>query len=83
MSESGPTVSVLFFAALRERAGASRRQVTLPPPATVAELLARLQAEGMDVPDAASVAVNRSWAADDRRLSDGDEVALVPPVAGG
>lgn len=74
---------MLFFAALRERAGASRRRVTLADGATVADLLTRLRSDGLELSETASVAVNRSWAAGDRPLSEGDEVALVPPVAGG
>lgn len=76
-------VSVLFFASYREIAGTSRREVELPAHARVSDLLARLRDEGVDLPDGASVAVNRRYAPAHRELVDGDEVALVPPVAGG
>ncbi|MYJ67599.1 MAG: MoaD/ThiS family protein [Gemmatimonadetes bacterium] len=35
------------------------------------------------MPRRAAVAVNRSYANGDTVLSEGDEVALIPPVAGG
>lgn len=83
MSSGGPSVSVLFFAAYRDRVGEDRRRVTLPPGATVADLLGRLRQDGVELPEHPSVAVNRSYADATRRLAEGDEVALIPPVAGG
>lgn len=83
MSDAGPSVSVLFFASYRDRVGEARREVTLSPGATVADLIGRLREDGVELPDRPSVAVNRSYAEATRTLGDGDEVALIPPVAGG
>lgn len=83
MSSDAVRVSVLFFASYRELAGENERQVTLSRSARVADLLRRLRDDGVEVPEGASVAVNRRYAAADHVLADGDEVALVPPVAGG
>lgn len=83
MSGAGPSVSVLFFASFRERAGGARRELTLPPGATVADLIGRLREDGVELPERPSVAVNRSYADPTRPLDEGDEVALIPPVAGG
>lgn len=83
MSDAGPSVSVLFFASFRDRTGEARRDVTLPPGATVADLIGRLREEGVELPESPSVAVNRSYADPTRPLVEGDEVALIPPVAGG
>lgn len=83
MSAAGPSVSVLFFASYRDRVGEERREVVLPPGATVGDLLGRLREEGLDLPERPSVAVNRSYADAGRTLDEGDEVALIPPVAGG
>ncbi|MXW18563.1 MAG: molybdopterin converting factor subunit 1 [Gemmatimonadetes bacterium] len=79
-------VTVLFFAAHRERVGTADVVVSLPDRATVGTLLSELRARGggwADLPSAPAVAVNRSYANVDSELSDGDEVALIPPVAGG
>ena len=72
------TVVVRLFAGLRERAGWSRRELDV---ATVAEVWPAL---GLgDEPPGLLYAVNREYAEPDRELSEGDEVALIPPVSGG
>ena len=72
------TVVVRLFAGLRERAGWSRRELDV---ATVAEVWPAL---GLgDEPPGLLYAVNREYAEPGRELSDGDEVALIPPVSGG
>jgi len=71
-------VSVRLFAGLRERAGWSRREVDA---ATVADVWPAL---GLgDEPAGLLYAVNKEYADRDRALKPGDEVALIPPVAGG
>ena len=71
-------VTVRLFAGLRERAGWARREVEA---ATVGEVWPTL---GLgDEPEGLLYAVNREYAARDRELRDGDEVALIPPVSGG
>ena len=79
-------VTVLLFAAHRERVGVGSAVVSLPDGSTVGELLSRLRARGGgwgDLPPSPAVAVNRRYASGDSALADGDEVALIPPVAGG
>jgi molybdopterin synthase catalytic subunit/molybdopterin converting factor small subunit len=73
------TVSVRLFAGLRERAGTAR--VELDGVARVADVWPAL---GLgDEPAGLLYAVNREYADPSRELSDGDEVALIPPVSGG
>lgn len=79
------TVDVLLFASYADAIGASRVTVDLPQDATVRDLLARVRemAAGKRVPQRPMVAVNRRYARDDQRVSPSDEVAIIPPVAGG
>jgi MoaE-MoaD fusion protein len=72
-------VTVKLFAGLRERAGWS--QCELEGVERVADVWAAL---GLgDEPAGVLYAVNKEYAAPDRALADGDEVALIPPVSGG
>src|SRR5437764_7223215 len=71
-------VTVRLFAGLRERAGWARRELEA---ATVADVWPLL---GLgDEPAGLLYAVNKEYAERDHELSDGDEVALIPPVSGG
>jgi MoaE-MoaD fusion protein len=71
-------VAVRLFAGLRERAGWSQREVDA---ATVGDVWPAL---GLgDEPNGLLYAVNKQYAGRDTPLSDGDEVALIPPVSGG
>lgn len=79
-------VTVLLFAAHRELVGRADTVAALPEGATVATLLSELKARGggwARLPSRPAVAVNRKYAGGDTMLADGDEVALIPPVAGG
>ena len=74
-------VAVRLFAGLRERAGTRALEVELPDGASVADVWPAL-ALG-DEPPGLLLAVNHAYADRDAPLSDGDEVALIPPVSGG
>ncbi|HVR62292.1 MAG TPA: molybdopterin converting factor subunit 1 [Polyangia bacterium] len=79
-------VQILYFAVLRERLGREQEAIELPDGATVAAALAALS--GRYPPVAAllprvQTAVNRAFADGAAALRDGDELALIPPVAGG
>jgi molybdopterin synthase catalytic subunit/molybdopterin converting factor small subunit len=72
-------VRVRLFAGLRERAGWSERE--LEGVGSVGEVWAKL---GLgDEPQGLLYAVNKEYAGAERELTDGDEVALIPPVSGG
>jgi len=73
-------VTVRLFAALRERAGAGRRELELPQGATAGDVFAALGI-GAEPPGLA-YAVNQQYAERSADLKDGDEVALIPPVSG-
>jgi molybdopterin synthase catalytic subunit len=74
-------VSIRLFAGLRERAGAGTRGLELPDGAKVADVWGALELG--DEPPGLLYAVNKRYADTGTALSDGDEVALIPPVSGG
>jgi molybdopterin synthase catalytic subunit len=79
-------VRVRYFAAARERAGCSDESVELPSPATVGALLSVLAARHTALAPLLKhlrVAVNHEFRSLDEPVKAGDEVALIPPVAGG
>ena len=74
-------VAVKLFAAVRERAGARERELELEEDASVDDVWPAL---GLGAEPAGIVyAVNRAYVGRGARLSDGDEVAVIPPVSGG
>jgi molybdopterin synthase sulfur carrier subunit len=84
------TLSVLYFARLKEALGRSSERVSLPGSVrTVAGLREHLRTRGGNwetelAPDkAVRAAVNQEMADRDVPLRDGDEVAFFPPVTGG
>lgn len=80
------TVSIRYFAGLREAVGVEAESLKFDRPPTVAEAVDRVLAErpaGAPYRRSLMYAVNRSYAKPDARLSDGDELALIPPVSGG
>ena len=74
-------VAVKLFAALREQAGARERKLELADGASVDDVWPAL---GLgDEPAGLVYAVNRAYVSRGAELSDGDEVAVIPPVSGG
>ena len=80
------TVEVLYFGIVREKLGRRGDTVECPDGASVAWLLAYL-AEREQIfaigAGALRVAVNREYVPESHCLASGDEVAIIPPVAGG
>ncbi len=79
-------IDVLFFASYRELAGARRRSVMLPAGASAGDLVHALRALGdglVALPEGAAVVVNQRVVRPDHSIAPDDEVALLPPVAGG
>jgi molybdopterin converting factor subunit 1 len=79
------TVRVLLFASYADALGASEVNVDLPAGARVSDVLTRIKslAAGKRVPDKPLVAVNQRYAGPDQTIGESDEVAIIPPVAGG
>ncbi len=78
-------VTVLFFAVCRDFAGTDQAEFELPDGSSVAQLIQAVSDRmGADsVPGNVAVAVNQEYAPHSKILEDGDEVAIIPPVAGG
>ncbi|HEX8725235.1 MAG TPA: molybdopterin converting factor subunit 1 [Gemmatimonadaceae bacterium] len=79
------TVRVLLFASYADAVGAAEIHVDVPDGTTVRDLVAAVRARhGPDrLPPAPMVAVNQRYASHDTSVSAGDEIAIIPPVAGG
>jgi len=79
------TVTALLFASYAEALGSDRVELALSHRATVREVVAQLRAlpGGAALPDSPLVAVNLTYARADQRVVSGDEIAIIPPVAGG
>ncbi len=79
-------VRTLFFATYRDLAGTDELAVELPAGARVVDLVRRLRSGGSQLarlPETPVVAINMDYAPPGAELRDGDEVAFIPPVAGG
>jgi molybdopterin synthase sulfur carrier subunit len=79
-------INVLFFARLKDQIGQADLQLGNEfAGQTVAALQQELIAQGMIAlqNDSIRIALNQNFCAPDAVVSDGDEVAFMPPVTGG
>lgn len=79
-------IRLLYFAVLRDITGKSEEVVEMPNGTRAQELWNRLRDKhdalgGYEKPP--MTAINESYVSADQLLRDGDEVAFIPPVAGG
>jgi molybdopterin converting factor subunit 1 len=78
------TVTVLLFASYAEELGKSSLTLELPEGSRVDDALSQVQAGAAGrLPPRPMVAVNQSYAKGSDILRAGDELAIIPPVAGG
>ena len=78
------TVRVLLFGSWADALGARSVNVELPDDATAGDVLAALDGRsGADSLPRPALAVNRCIVRSDARIARGDELAIIPPVAGG
>jgi len=87
MREGTPgTVRGRFCARCAELVGREETALAVPLPATVGDVVRRVRAElpgGDAIPERPLTAVNSKHVRLDAHVQDGDEVALLPPLAGG
>jgi molybdopterin synthase sulfur carrier subunit len=78
-------VRVLLFASYAERLGLESVDVRVPPRATVREVVDRVRAlpGGNELPARPLCAINLAHVSLDHAVTGGDELALLPPLAGG
>lgn len=81
-------IKLLFFGRLREQAGKAEDTRALPGHITDTLSLRRwadrtYALDGALLPDTIRVAVNAQIIASNGPVSDGDEIAFLPPVSGG
>ena len=79
------TVRVLLFASYADNIGRETLELTLPGPATVADVVSRIRRlpGGQSLPPKPLCARNLAHAGQDDRVTAGDEIAILPPLAGG
>jgi len=79
-------ISVRFFARYAELAGCTSSAVNVETPATVADVIERVREVfpgTKDLPPKPLAALNQRHVRLDALVREGDEVALLPPLAGG
>src|SRR5438128_8404163 len=79
-------VTVLLFGQAREWAGSSSLDLSLDAPATVESAFAIVKSKHRKVAEierSLLFAVNEEYASLSHPLSDGDHLAILPPVSGG
>lgn len=79
-------ICVLLFASLRDRFGTDRIEIDLSECAAARDVFDRLFQDPVERElwrKVARVAVNQAYVSLDTVLKEADEVALIPPVAGG
>ena len=79
-------VRFLLFALYRDLAGAEELSLDVPAGTTAEEAVHRLRGQGPGfarIPERPVVAINRTYAPLHTPLQEDEELALLPPVAGG
>jgi molybdopterin converting factor subunit 1 len=79
-------VRLLYFAVLRDIAGTSAAEVELPDGTRAVDVWEGLRSKHRELTGYRQpplVAINEEYADAGQMLRDGDELAFIPPVAGG
>lgn len=79
-------IKLLFFAAIRDKAGTKSMDLDIPNDMTVKQLKEKLSSEYPNLKDsmkAILISVNQEYAFDEASIPSNAEIALFPPVSGG
>ncbi len=76
-------VHVLAFAILKERLGWESRQVSVADGTTVAQLYHQLHGDSQEPSFPVLFAIDQEYVSPDTPLTDGCELAMIPPLGGG
>lgn len=79
-------IQVLYFASLAEKIGMQQQGLELQPNATVADAIEQLTVQHPSLEslkEGIATAVNMKYVDLEKVLTEGDELALIPPVSGG
>ena len=81
-----PTISVLLFARVREVFAQDSVSLDWSRGGTIGDVRSALSSLRPNVADLlirCAIALNGEYVSDDRGVSSGDEIAVIPPVSGG
>ena len=79
-------IKLLFFATLRERAGAKSMELDVPDELTVQGLKDKISGEYPNLKESMKsvlITINREYAFDEAVIPQDAEMAMFPPVSGG
>ena len=79
-------IRLLLFAQYRDVAGTGEVDLNVPAGSTAGDVIRILRSSGggyAHLPEAPAVAVNMEYTSLATAIRDGDELALLPPLAGG
>ncbi|MEO8944884.1 MAG: MoaD/ThiS family protein [Gemmatimonadaceae bacterium] len=76
-------LTVRVFAAYADAIGSDHAVITVAEPATVGSIRSAIAALSPLLPPHPVIAVNEAYATDDVAVHSSDEIAVIPPVAGG
>lgn len=79
------TVRVLLFASYADAVGRNELTLDIADGSVVSDVVAKVRelAGGRALPPSPLLAVNATYASPTSEVKSGDEVAIIPPVAGG
>ena len=77
-------VEIRYFSILKEKLGKSSEEISFKGTVgQLRDLLKKRYPEAKEILNSVKIAVNEEYVKDSYKISEGDRVALIPPVSGG